>query len=586
MKTHLVLALLALLTGCIEAAPTATSVIDAGEDAAALDASTDLGATDMGVVADQGVDAAVEDIGMDVQADVSPDTDPVCMCGTNQVCDTSGECVCDRAMGWTECIDAQGCVMLSQCNDILGNGIDENLDGADGVATQAVFVSQASGDDGNSGILPTEPVKTLARAAEVSTNASRPLFLLAVGDYTAPPGWKIDGNVGQIAGSYNENFIDIDASDRTRIHAAGVSPTLMVKGDATLPSSAAILGVELLAPNTSDASPHAITLWISDATVSFFSTRIERGEGRDGAAGASRSVGANGGDASANAGGTMTCWDNRELFGGDGGLGGVCSGRSPGAGSGGSTSDGTSTIANGGVAGVSDCVSTLTLEPGKNGGSGNDGDNGGGGSKFPLTAAVAADMWSNQTQRGDGDPGEHGEGGGGGGGGGGATSLVGAGGANGGNGGGGGSGACGGQGGEGGQSGGDSIGIVALNATLLGTAEIFGGKGGNGGRGGVGGCGGVGGSGVAGTGAEKHIGGRGGNGGDGGIGGSGAGGNGGRVIGIAADASLTPPQDFNIGGGTIGNGGDGGNGASCSGTNGVGGASGFPGEVLETLVVP
>ncbi|MFT6627321.1 MAG: hypothetical protein ACJA1R_000577, partial [Flavobacteriales bacterium] len=190
---------------------------------------------------------------------------------------------------------------------------------------------------------------------------------------------------------------------------------------------------------------------------------------------------------------------------------------------------------NGGVSGVGgrsgSCVSPDRCTPGENGtpggaiwhGSpGRDGISGSGGGFYSGWFRTSPGMLG-----GSGQPGA----GGGGGGGGGARDSTGGGG------GGGGAGGCGGAGGGGGGGGGASLGLVAIDSTvLLSDVMIETDQGGAGGVGGVGGAGGAGGFGGMGspspTDGHGGEGGRGGDGASGGFGGCGGGGAGGPSIGL------------------------------------------------------
>jgi hypothetical protein len=151
----------------------------------------------------------------------------------------------------------------------VGEALDVNCDGADGIVVQSFYVAP-DGNDGGPGS-PTRPLRTLnvaleRAAASLSTAAPRPHVFVAAGIYTET--LRVPDGV-LVHGGYRRDFLALDPSgfrvqvrapvDTTapggaavEIRGAGVRPTLLewieVRGvDATLPS-AATFGIYALDP--------------------------------------------------------------------------------------------------------------------------------------------------------------------------------------------------------------------------------------------------------------------------------------------------------------------------------------------------
>lgn len=406
---------------------------------------------------------------------------------------------------------------------------DENNDGIDGDSSKAIFVSQATGDDNNSGRMGS-PVATLPKAMQLASAQGKDIYL-AQGTYTLTQALTVANGV-----SIYGNFSGQPAWSRNATYKATINGPAVVfylQGN-TAPST--IAGLDIKASDGSSTSPGSYGVIADGCTglVMLIDNTITSGKGFDGQDGSAGTAGGNGGN------------------GGNGGAG-VCDGTTPGfqgaAGLSACGKDG----GKGGLGGVKALNGGTGQTPsgGGTGGSGGSwgdpgktGITGGGGSKgtagIPGTSnpnSIAFDLNGYIPVDGNnGTDGNDGNGGGGGGGGGGQSCSICIGGSGNGGGGGGGGG-CKGTAGGGGKGGGASIGVLANNSKMYLEGNTVntksGGKGGNGGNGGTGGTGGS--PGIGGTTCTSEVGGggNGGKGGDGGNGGGGAGGNGGPSIGLA-----------------------------------------------------
>jgi len=555
----MMLALL-LATGCLEDAVQSGDTqsdmgasLDAGQDVSTVDQGAtdmtsedlDLGPSDIGADADP--DAASEDMAPDLLAMCeascsvglvcNPDTLACVECfgdtGCNldgEVCNDSSSCVC--AENQFRCMsDDNSCALRVDCD----NDPVANLDDAAGMVGLAIYVSQVGQDVNNTGLTPDSPVRTVAKAMELAQDHEAPAILFTEGDFVTTT-WQIPtgSKIEVIAGGYDANFASRPASAITKFlnTNSGDAPTPTLSILSTIPVRLATL---TLGAPLQPGQP-VVTLRVEGTPLKFEEVKIERGVGADGASMADGLPGDSGG-AGSNAATTNPGMGGGSCSGGNigglGGTGGVCLSTAP---SDGNPGEGSS---NGGAKGSNNCV----------GGTPASGEKGGNG--------------FNGTSGGVGQNGLNGTGGGGGGGGGagvGSQKL---------NGGGGGGGGCGGQGGASGLAGGNAIGIMALaGAQLDGSVTITGGTAGNGGDGGAGGCGGRGGDGGIGVSSSDPKGGAGGSGGSGGNGGSGNGGDAGRLVTVAAKASVIHGAMFAI---TIA-------GNRVAGTPGAAGAVCAPGD--------
>ncbi|MBL8682389.1 MAG: hypothetical protein JNK05_24700 [Myxococcales bacterium] len=478
-------------------------------------------------------------------------------------------------------------------------GVDENCDGADGVARETVFVS-TSGMSGATGTA-TSPVQTLLEASRIA--ASNPMIrtvLISRGAMYSAEG--LDALLARgvrVYGSYTftRNPLPTDYPNWTRpLGEFSRMPTVIElpgRGTRVAGGTDAALGyIALRTPPTTATSPTSIGLILDGArgfvfdhaTVSANSglagvngqngaTTVDDATLRSGGAAMNEIAGlgaariacatSSGGDAGADAavGDASASVGIAASVGGAGGRGTQGSTLAqPGAAGGGGAAGGQVLVSPDGVAGASGRVGA-----------------GGAGASTPPTFDRARGVFAVALPE-RGAWGEMGQGGGGGAGGyrlsGSCTS---------GGGGGGGAGGCGGAPGEAGSNGGHSIAVVAIGEVPRFIAsELFAGAGGAGGRGGEGaegGGGGVGGAGHVPTNASCLPGGRGGSGGRGGGGGGGGGGAGGWSVGVlAVGAALgTTPSGVTIRVGTRGAAGEGGR---------PSGTAGIEGDARQTMQVP
>jgi hypothetical protein len=454
-------------------------------------------------------------------------------------------------------------------------GLDENGDGIDGVLCRAVFVSASVGSDLNDGLMPDDPVATIARGIEIAQTYNPPrMVLVAEANYLETV--NVDSGVS-LYGGY-------DAVDWSRDTALNIT-TISATEDRALIAQNLELAVEVdgFTINASDYTDGGVTsygVWVRDTPEGLFTLDYcivnagSGGAGDDGATGDAGGDGEDGDDAAGSGGaggGASAC----NATGGAGDTGaGQCIENVQTSGEAGSAGGDTTTVGNGGPSGADRCGSNIISDCDDSGGNGTVGGNGfagvngaGGDTTNANQGSFGGDgVWSPPGGT-DATRGRHGGGGGGGGSGGIDEDPFTCGGAdlNGGGGGGGGSGGCGGDPGQTGQAGGGSFAMVVINSSItIRNVDLnlaTGGSGGDGGDGGNGGTPGGGGTGWT-TNNEAGEGANGGNGGGGGGGGGGAGGCGGASVGIAtvgnAEVGITNVS-FNGGnGGTGGAPGEGG----------------------------
>jgi hypothetical protein len=442
--------------------------------------------------------------------------------------------------------DANGCeCRVSDVNDPPdAMGRDENCDSVDGVLNGTIFVNGATGNDLNSGLIPSAPKRTL-RSALGATTATINTILLTTDTIDermhATPARLVSGV--RIHGGYNAGF-----ASRTMMRTTLLGPPIALEA-VSLPAGtvATLAQVDVQARDVGTMPGPSVALRVINTGTwagSVFPLVLQNvrlfagigGAGQTGTAGATGADGDNGDPGnpgllggSAAAGGLQG--RNTMCAGGDGGPGGA-GGAGVALAQAGSTGLAGLPLGQGGTGGSRGGAGSCSTV-GNSGGTG-------GSSTFAATAggnearATAAIMFvGNDVVGASGEPGAPGAtGAGGGGGGGGSGTCVNGGG--GGGGGGGGAGGCGGGGGGGGGPGGSSVALLLINsAVMVPSDSLLGtGGGGNGGVGRVGGLGGRGGNGGAGgaqsTGTPRSgaggMGGSGSNGSAGGTGGGGAGG--------------------------------------------------------------
>ncbi|MCP3105521.1 hypothetical protein LZ198_42415 [Myxococcus sp. K15C18031901] len=461
-----------------------------------------------------------------------------------------------------------GCIPRSSEDPPDDQFLDDDCDGVDGQAKEAVFVDPSAGDDLTGDGTPRKPVRSVRRALELvreqGTDTKRRLFL-AGGEYTES-GLVVDvpvslhGGYSGVAGNWTRS------ADRIAVLQER-APGLAVQD---LADAGVVLEyVHIRAANGVEHGEPSIAMRvIGSLDVRVRHATLEAGLGAPGSEGSRGATGADGGVGStgttaldggvAGSGGprgNSVCPDGTDVSGGKGGQGATADGTSPAKGEDGAmglpdTASGLPVLGGlggrGGDAGVIMPLSTSEFDcEGREGSRGDGGTPGQKGDDGPSGTAplgeLVAGMWrvSAPQSGADGKPGAPGTGGGGGGGGGACidpqfTKVAGGGG------GGGGGGGCGGTGGKGGGGGGASIALLLFDSHVTVDADTrlraqAGGRGGAGGAGGEGGRGGAGGGrGIAlagtvsvpprfyysrgGEGAEGGAGGAGGPGGAGGLG--------------------------------------------------------------------
>lgn len=485
-----------------------------------------------------------------------------------------------------------GCTFVSAVDLPDDDSLDLNCDGVDGVASTALFVDPATGNDavGTPGS-PSQPLSTLKEALariRSGTAADKVAIFLAKGTYNED-GLTLDRPVSLYGGFGGRDDWFRKAGEVTHLHGGKVG--LTVNG---LRSAGVVLErMTISSANGSVAGEPSIALHVlGTSDMELRDAVLAAGRGGTGAEGAAGDAGIPGAD-----GGVGNAANVDSAGGGGSGGGNVCPGWNTSGGSGqqggggGSGAPGEMGLAlngmdstPGGDAGTGGTTSDLPLPsttttcnggPGGPGGDGFSGDAGTPGPQGSGTGTLDNSMWVANQLGQAGTRGGPGAGGGGGGSGGGCPVYRTARGAAGGGSGGGGSGGCGGEGGKGGGGGGASIALLLIDSNVqlkdVQFQTLGGGTGGRGGAGGTGGTGGVGGTGGQGgftSNATNNAriyspvggnGGNGGNGGQGGNGGPGGGGGGGPSVGIwcgpnAHFVPVTPLTEDGLGSG--GNGGE------------------------------
>jgi len=447
--------------------------------------------------------------------------------------------------------------------------IDGDCDGVDGDTEDMVFLDPIAGSDANSGLLPTEAVRTWAEASTTARLNGRTWVAVSEGEVDIRSG-SVGFDEGlNIAGGYDATYSWARGTSAEPIFEVAAEGEEIE--DWAIPTEFQYIAIYADDATGSGASSIALVIDNSDGLY-LNNVIVSAGNGSNGQAGASspgfagNGSGGNNGSGRSGGSGGGNCGSSGS--GGGGGTGndascglfscseGPGTAGSPGSSSGGSGGSGGGS--NGGNGGV-----------GFSGGSGTDGSNGIGGSSFGSVSFSFGYVPSPGTS---GSVGLAGKAGGGGGGGGGDGDWPDSG--DGGGGGGGGGGACGGLGGAGGTGGGASIAIVLDDSSLLVDSSLItagtAGDGGSGGNGQIGGSGGNGGLGADGESTVTSDGGNGGNGGTGGAGGDGGfggGGGGGPSIGIACvGGSVVNEMGTVI---TPGQAGSGGPSAGASGASGL-----------------
>jgi hypothetical protein len=449
----------------------------------------------------------------------------------------AGHRTCNGAQGWSACAPPSTTDLPDD------NFTDDNCDGIDGDAANAIFVDVLSGNDNFPGTR-QQPVVSLTRAMALAGSTKQilvskgdypPLTLVAgahiYGGYDASNNWQRSAaNIVRITGA-NPAVDGTNLNQETRLELVTV-----VSSDATGIGQSSY-GVRI----TGSSGPvilHAVTAHAGNATGGTDGT--SNGNGGSGSKGGTGGPGCENCSSTSMGGapGGSACF-----AGGTGGQGTSGSGQSQGGSPGGGTSPGGPGGPGNGCdksatlcATTCSCGSRIGPTPGGTGGSGVSGGNG------PAAATIGTVSGRDflAASGGDGTNGTDGSSGGGGGGGAGSNCPCFCNCYTGGGGGGGGGAGCHGTRGTRGTGGGGSFAIFVVGSTVTVERSTLvsgsGGRGGNGGSGGLGGIGGLGGDpGAPFTDGEQGA--SGGPGGNGGAAGSGSGGSGGPSYGIYAKSS-------------------------------------------------
>ena len=461
---------------------------------------------------------------------------------------------------------------------------DNNCDGIDGDASQAIFASP-NGDDSWAGTR-ENPVKTIARALSLAQTEGKIGVYLDKGTYTGSV--SAVGGIGIYGGYDMGNLWGRSSTNETIIQGGTTAVTISnVKAETHIE----LCTIKAADGSSPSQSSYGVFVVNSSGPIVLGQLKVTAGIGSAGAAGTAGVAGANG---TTGGGGQNGCTDSCSCGGGGGAGSGACTNSGGRGGDGGcdSNNGGGGTTGTGGFSGGGSGGSggsgggywSCPLGGGGGGAQGNDGARGTDGNLGPQ-AANAGTMTAAGFSPATGGTGTRGTAGGGGGGGGGGGSgswpcVK----DRGGGGGGGGGGGCGATEGKGGGGGGGSFGIFAYASTVNvagGTvASARAGDGGVGGNGATGGAAGGGGSGSNGS-SDAYGGARGGNGGGGGNSGAGAGGTGGPSYGIYAKNSTVTTDGVQASNGAFGVGGNGGT-ANLAGKN-VQAPAGSPGKAGPTL---
>lgn len=472
-----------------------------------------------------------------------------------------------------------GCVAKPGVDEPDDAFVDTNCDGIDGDAAQAVFVNP-EGDDAASGASDA-PVKTLGKAIEIATAASKDVYVC---NATFAENVSLAKSV-RLFGGY-----DCDTWERNDKHAT-VAPSTGIPLRVSKVTDAAFEAIDFVAPDAVDASASSIAVMVAQSTgIAFRRSVLDAGMGANGTPGTSgaafSSAAPNGADGQANKVSSCSVYsppvgDCGSMPSGGDSNSSVCSSLPTTASRGGKGGNGGNkqknvlatngaTALNGGAGGKAMASGGAAAQPGPAGTAGTNGTPGGDIGSIVNGEYIASNVGTAGTS------GTIGRGGGGGAGGWSdwncqdlcTTYFIGSGGGQ------GGYGGCGGSAGTAGGAGGASIAVlvidsaVELSESTLRTSQ--GGKGGNAGKGGAGQPGGQGGKGGTSSNGKVmswgKVGGAGGKGGDGGAGGPGGGGASVAIIVHGATQPTTTSITFDLG--TPGAGG-----LTASGAAGTAGAS-------------
>ena len=438
--------------------------------------------------------------------------------------------------------------------------VDNNCDGIDGDASNAIFASP-NGDDTFADTR-ENPVKTITQAIKLAQQQSKPGVYLDKGIYAGSV--TLVAGINVYGGYDSGNLWARSAANESLIQGG---PTAVTANNLNKETHLELVSVKSADGTAPGQSSYGVFVANSSGPVIIGQAKINAGNAMAGAVGTNGTAGADGKTATAGLNGcTNSCGacatqgiggaaaagscGNSGGKGGDGGC-------DTNSGGGGGTGSGGGGGLGGGGGGYASCPfgSSSSGSQGKDGAPGTDGNLG----AQALAAGTMNASGYIVASGGDGSAGSNGSGGGGGGGGGGGSGSLGC------NtdkgGGGGGSGGCGATAAKGGGGGGGSFGIFSYASTVtLNGGSIASGRAGDGGKGGNGATGGLvgGGAGAGGGSGDASGGGRGGNGGIGGNSGAGAGGTGGPSYGIYAKMSTVVTNGVQASNGAFGVGGNGG----------------------------
>jgi hypothetical protein len=440
--------------------------------------------------------------------------------------------------------------------------VDNNCDGIDGDASNAIFASP-NGDDTFAGTR-ENPVKTITQAIKLAQQQSKAGVYLDKGIYAGSV--TLVAGINVYGGYDSGNLWARSAANESLIQGGSTAVTANNLNKETHLELVSVKSADGTAPGQSS---YGIFVANSSGPVIIGQAKINAGNAMAGAVGTNGTAGADGKTATAGLNGcTNSCGACQNQGLGGAGAVGACSnsggnggtgGCDTNSGSGGAQGSGGSGGLGGGGGGYASCPfgSSSSGSQGRDGSPGSDGNLG----AQALAAGTMTAAGYVVASGGDGSAGTNGSGGGGGGGGGGGSGSIGCNTDKGGGGGGGGSGGCGATAAKGGGGGGGSFGIFSYASTVtLNGGNIASGRAGDGGKGGNGATGGAvgGGAGAGGGSGDASGGGRGGNGGIGGNSGAGAGGTGGPSYGIYAKMSTVVTNGVQASNGAFGVGGNGG----------------------------
>jgi len=270
--------------------------------------------------------------------------------------DTSGEGTSTTGMAACDDVDIP---------DI--NGLDENGDGIDGVVCRAVFVNGAVGSDLNEGLMPDEPVATIARGIEIAQTYQPPrMVLVAEGNYVETvnvnSGVSLYGGYdgGDWSRNVGGNLTEITATENRAIIAQNLDQEVEIDG------------FTIYAQSYVDGGQTSYGVWVRDTPDGLFTLDycvVEAGNGGLGADGEDGANGQDGGNATSaggngtngqsgvpGMGGTSAC----NATGGNGGSGQACPATSGGDGSAGGDP---TTVGTGGARATSATTPARTARP-------------------------------------------------------------------------------------------------------------------------------------------------------------------------------------------------------------------------------